>query len=62
MAGLARLSDHAKRWEVRGAPPEGEHWMGTPLVSPSQDWAVAFSHGKAGPTALWLLRLKLVRR
>jgi len=59
---LARLGDHAKRWDVRGDPPEGERWMGTPLVSPSQDWVVAFSHGKAGPTTLWLLQLKLARR
>jgi hypothetical protein len=59
---LARLGDHAKRWEVRGAPPDGERWMGTPLVSPSQDWAVAFSHGKAPATTLWLLRLKRAQR
>jgi hypothetical protein len=49
-----------RRWPILGAPPDGQRWTLTPLASPSQAWAVAFSgpaQGNAPGVTLWLLRL-----
>lgn len=52
---LARLSASSEQqWEVRGAAPPDESWLGPPLVSPDQKWAVAQS-GRTGKVTLWLL-------
>jgi hypothetical protein len=57
---LARFAKDAAEhvWPVLGAPPEGQYWHQTPLASPSQRWAVAFSKASTAPAVtLWLLRL-----
>jgi hypothetical protein len=55
---LTRLgTDGEQRWDVRGEPPKGERWVGSPLVSPDQRWAVLQSQLDSGRVTLWLLRL-----